>query len=69
MHEDRPFPEPLSDDFELNACSTYDCTGLIPALATEESEIESYEELYPYLSPEVKPDKNNKDLSDIESNA
>ena len=38
-------------DTELNTFSAYDCTGLIPSAITDESEIEAYEEIYPYLSP------------------
>lgn len=45
--------QPNADfDMELNTCSSCDCTGLIPRNATD-SEIEAYEELYPYL-----PDSN-----------
>lgn len=37
------------DDYDyLNVSSATDCTGLIPAGATEE-ELENYEELYPFL--------------------
>ncbi|MDO4295780.1 MAG: hypothetical protein Q4D90_06435 [bacterium] len=35
------------DSFQ--AASTSDCTGLIPALPTSEAELESYEEMYPFL--------------------
>lgn len=40
------------DAFDINvqACSTMDCTGLIPALPETEEELEAYEELYPYLT-------------------
>lgn len=40
------------DDTEINiqACSTTDCTGLIPSLPQSEAELESYEDLYPYLA-------------------
>lgn len=44
-------------DLELNSCSAYDCTGLIPAAVTDEAQAEAYEQLYPYLSPEIKRDK------------
>ena len=37
-------------DIDIQACSTMDCTGLIPALPQTESERESYEDLYPYLT-------------------
>lgn len=35
-------------DKSMNACSACDCTGLIPSAITDESEAESYEQLYPY---------------------
>ena len=40
------------DDFEVDiqACSTMDCTGLIPALPETEAEKEAYEDLYPYIT-------------------
>lgn len=44
-------------DKKQNACSAHDCTGLIPSAVTEESEIEAYEEIYPYLSPNPEKDK------------
>lgn len=37
----------------LGASSAQDCTGLIPSLPTEKEEIESYEELYPFLPPRI----------------
>lgn len=37
----------------LGASSAQDCTGLIPSLPTEKEEIESYEELYPFLPPKI----------------
>ena len=46
-------------DKELNACSAYDCTGLIPSAITDESEIDSYEEIYPYLSPRINQDSDH----------
>lgn len=38
----------FSDSY-IDTCSANDCTGLIPALPQNESEIESYEELYNFL--------------------
>lgn len=40
----------LTDPYEIDiqACSTMDCTGLIPALPHSEEELESYRDLYPY---------------------
>lgn len=39
----------------MHSCAQTDCTGLIPALPQNEEEIEAYEELYPFLSPEIIP--------------
>ncbi|MFT4105146.1 MAG: hypothetical protein QM657_05220 [Lacrimispora sp.] len=36
-------------DIDIQACSTTDCTGLIPAAPESEAELEAYEDLYPYL--------------------
>ena len=35
-------------DIDIQACSTMDCTGLIPSLPQDEAEQEAYEDLYPY---------------------
>ena len=40
----------------LGASSAQDCTGLIPSLPTKKEEIESYEELYPFLPPIIAKD-------------
>ncbi len=37
------------DDDDLRICSSMECTGLIPALPEDEDQLESYEELYPFL--------------------
>lgn len=37
-------------DVDIQACSSMDCTGLIPALPQDEAELEAYEDLYPYLA-------------------
>ena len=39
------------DDDDLRICSSMECTGLIPALPENEDQLESYEELYPFLPP------------------
>lgn len=44
--EQRWSPEEMS---YMNSCSATDCTGLIPNLPISDAEIESYEELYPFL--------------------
>lgn len=36
-------------DQMANAYSTYDCTGLIPSKPENESQLESYKEVYNYL--------------------
>lgn len=48
-------------DLEINACSAQDCTGLIPASIQNEEQIESYEELYPYI-PLAKPKNDEEDF-------
>lgn len=42
-------------DIDVQACSTMDCTGLIPSLPQSEAEREAYEDLYPYITKAVKP--------------
>ena len=42
-----------SYDYLSNAVSTMDCTGLIPSAPINAAELESYEEVYHYLPPEV----------------
>ena len=37
-------------DIDIQACSSMDCTGLIPSLPQDEAECEAYEALYPYLT-------------------
>lgn len=37
-------------DIDIQACSTMDCTGLIPALPQSKAELVSYEDLYPYIT-------------------
>ncbi|MBS6955254.1 MAG: hypothetical protein LUH04_09445 [Clostridium sp.] len=37
-------------DIDVQACSTMDCTGLIPSLPQSEAEREAYEDLYPYIT-------------------
>jgi len=40
---------PTMDDDYLFAASCQDCTGLIPGVAHDETEVENYSDLYPYL--------------------
>lgn len=42
---------------EFNTCSATDCTGLIPSAIVNESQIDAYEEIYPYLSPTAGQDE------------
>lgn len=44
--------EPMEYDY-IKAASAQDCTGLIPSAIKNASEIESYEEIYPFL-PQLK---------------
>lgn len=41
----------IDEDMELNSCSMYDCTGLIPTAVKNRAEAEAYESLYPYIAP------------------
>ncbi|MCI6886347.1 MAG: hypothetical protein MR868_03715 [Lachnospiraceae bacterium] len=36
------------DKLDIRACSSQDCTGLIPALPVSDSQMESYAQLYHY---------------------
>lgn len=47
-------------DIDINACSTTDCTGLIPSLPQSEEELESYNDLYPFRPPVIKIKNNNE---------
>ena len=47
-------------DIDIQACSTMDCTGLIPSLPQDDAERESYEDLYPYITKAQKVDENAK---------
>lgn len=51
-------PENLADISDLDACSSMDCTGLMPSLPQSEAELESYEDLYRiFPKASEKPDK------------
>jgi len=45
---DDPYSLNITDDFKI--CAATDCTGLIPAMPETDSELESYEEMYPFLN-------------------
>ena len=49
----------------LKAASTQDCTGLIPAKAKYEEELENYESLYPFLPQAVVTDTDSKNTKNI----
>lgn len=49
------FQEHEEFEFDIQACASMDCTGLIPALPVSEAELDSYKDLYPYL-PTAKKD-------------
>lgn len=49
------FTDPMEYDY-LKAASFQDCTGLIPRAIKDESEVENYEEVYPFLPKVVRPD-------------
>lgn len=57
------------DDFDIDiqACSTTDCTGLIPSLPQDAAEAESYEALYPYITKAVSSDPSPKPRPDSSS--
>lgn len=46
--------EIIEEDMELGACSSYDCTGLIPAALQSDAEARAYEDIYPYIAPASK---------------
>lgn len=43
-----PYGHDDTDSLDIRACSTTDCTGLIPSLPTSDAELESYAEIYHY---------------------
>lgn len=44
----------LSDScFTNSLCSARECTGLIPSPPQTEAELDSYEEMYPFLVPPI----------------
>lgn len=56
-----------SYDYLSGAASSQDCTGLIPSAPLNEAELDSYEELYPFLPavPHISgADDNNETSSD-----
>ncbi|ADL05601.1 hypothetical protein [Lacrimispora saccharolytica] len=47
-------------DIDIQACSTMDCTGLIPSAPQSEAELESYEDLYPFMPHSKNVDKDSR---------
>ena len=56
--------DPMDYDY-LKASSAQDCTGLIPTGIKDDSEVENYTEIYPFLPRVPKSKKENRpdDLS------
>jgi len=55
-------------DYLSSAASSQDLTGLIPSAPVSPGELESYEELYPFLPPggnaqSIRPEKNGSEAS------
>ena len=53
-----------SYDYLSGAASSQDCTGLIPSAPLSEAELDSYEELYPFLPPASDIKDNNETPED-----
>lgn len=51
--------DPIADDNYLYAASANDMTGLVPTVAHDEYEAQSYEEVFPYLPPIQNPTSEN----------
>jgi len=49
----------IIDDYDYlgNSSSSMDCTGLIPSLPQNKAELESYESVYHFEAPKIKPEK------------
>lgn len=47
-------------DFSKSICSSTDCTGLIPALPSSDSELEAYEEMYEFCFVNKKGDSDSQ---------
>ena len=49
-----------SYDYLANSASMQDCTGLIPSAPQSKAELESYEDVYHYQPPVMKPTHHKK---------
>lgn len=52
-----------SYDYLTGAASSQDCTGLIPSAPLNDAELDSYEELYPFL-PSVPDISKNQEVNE-----
>lgn len=48
-------------DIDIQACSSMDCTGLIPSLPQSDAELESYKDIYPFVASNAKISNNSPD--------
>lgn len=54
MSKNTPYPPKDKSNKEIDlypACSSGDCTGLIPAGVEDEDELESYKDMYNFTNP------------------
>ncbi len=62
--EKRPFLKTLEKEYDkfetANACSAYDCTGLIQVPPQNEEEQEAYMDIYDYRAPKVASEEEKK---------
>ncbi len=49
----------LEEDY-LKTSSAQDCTGLIPKAVADDAELESYEDLYPFLPKIIRPEDSSR---------
>lgn len=49
-----PKSDPFDEEDYLKISSAQDCTGLIPKAIADDAELESYEELYPFLPKTIR---------------
>lgn len=49
----------IIDDYDYlgNSASAMDCTGLIPSAPRNQAELDSYEQVYHFEPPKIKPKK------------
>lgn len=60
MNAGNPKPDTVSDsygckfDLDMDACSTTECTGLIPSAPTSGAEVEHYNQVFKFLPERAK---------------